>query len=96
MARWLVPAGTQAELDTVVTNNDVRNGEIVYNIDNNSLMVGVLSDPNLNTTGSYQVVVGNGQITNDLIANNTIALTKLAANAPNTVCLLYTSPSPRD
>ena len=85
MARWLVPAGTQAELDTVITNRDVRNGEIVYNIDERSLMVGVLTDPNDNATGSYQVVVGNGQITNALIANNTIALTKLAANAPNTV-----------
>ena len=32
MARWIVPAGSQAELDAVVNGNDVRNGEIVYNI----------------------------------------------------------------
>ena len=85
MARWIVPAGSQAELDAVVNGNDVRNGEIVYNIDERSLMVGVLTDPDLPSTGSYQVVVGDGQITNALIADNTIALTKLADNAPNTV-----------
>ena len=85
MARWIVPAGTQDELDQIETNDNVINGEIVYNTTNSSIMVGVVDSSGPNITHEYQTVVGANQITDSLIANSTITLAKFASRGASEI-----------
>ena len=91
MAIWTVPSATTAALNGIVAADGVQDGEIVYNVESHSILVGVLVDPNDPTTGSYQTVVGDGQVTNALIANNTIELVKMADVPAHTVLANATS-----
>ena len=86
MAIWTVPAATSVELNTIIGNNEVVDGEIVFDVGNHTILVGVVTDPgNAPGVGTYQTVVGEGQITNALVANNTIELTKMASIDARTV-----------